>query len=149
MSIITCVSSGCVAQLVEQLTLNQWVQGSSPCASTRTQQPLLWLFCFGLDKAGREPKKGSERQLPRTSANEVRGLRSEWGPSWRRATDGDIQSLRVHQNTTATFVAVLFWSGQSRTRNLFIIDSDNVPTNSADAKQHLLYHQPSGYLPTT
>ena len=28
-------SSGCVAQLVEQLTLNQWVQGSSPCASTR------------------------------------------------------------------------------------------------------------------
>ena len=27
-------SSGCVAQLVEQLTLNQWVQGSSPCAST-------------------------------------------------------------------------------------------------------------------
>ena len=26
----------------------------SPCASTRTQQPLLWLFCFGLDKAERE-----------------------------------------------------------------------------------------------
>ena len=28
-------SFGCIAQLVEQLTLNQWVQGSSPCASTK------------------------------------------------------------------------------------------------------------------
>ena len=26
---------GCIAQLVEQLTLNQWVQGSSPCAPTK------------------------------------------------------------------------------------------------------------------
>ena len=26
---------GCVAQLVEQLTLNQWVQGSNPCAPTK------------------------------------------------------------------------------------------------------------------
>ncbi len=24
-----------IAQLVEQLTLNQWVQGSSPCAGTK------------------------------------------------------------------------------------------------------------------
>ena len=29
--------TGCIAQLVEQLTLNQWVQGSSPCASTRNK----------------------------------------------------------------------------------------------------------------
>ena len=28
---------GLVAQLVEQLTLNQWVQGSSPCKSTKNQ----------------------------------------------------------------------------------------------------------------
>ena len=34
--------SGCVAQLVEQLTLNQWVQGSSPCASTRNKRPFVW-----------------------------------------------------------------------------------------------------------
>ena len=36
--------SGCVAQLVEQLTLNQWVQGSSPCASTRNKRPFVWPF---------------------------------------------------------------------------------------------------------
>ena len=39
-------SSGCVAQLVEQLTLNQWVQGSSPCASTRNNNRHLWRFYF-------------------------------------------------------------------------------------------------------
>ena len=40
---------GCIAQLVEQLTLNQWVQGSSPCAPTKEKKPsfkggflLLW-----------------------------------------------------------------------------------------------------------
>gem|GEM_PF-6757952 len=32
-----------VAQLVEQLTLNQWVQGSSPCEDTTPKNPnLLW-----------------------------------------------------------------------------------------------------------
>ena len=50
-------SSGCVAQLVEQLTLNQWVQGSSPCASTRNKRPFVWpFFCVG--PSGREPVKG-------------------------------------------------------------------------------------------
>lgn len=29
-----------VAQLVEQLTLNQWVQGSSPCEDTNTEKAL-------------------------------------------------------------------------------------------------------------
>ncbi len=36
-----------VAQLVEQLTLNQWVQGSNPCGDTpkrRTQNVLLFSF---------------------------------------------------------------------------------------------------------
>ncbi len=33
----------------------------------------------------------------RTSVNAVRVLRSERDPSWQRATDGNIQSLRVHQ----------------------------------------------------
>ena len=35
---------------------------------------------------------GSERQLTRTSVNAVRVLRSERDPSWRRATDGNLQS---------------------------------------------------------
>ena len=36
--------SGCIAQLVEQLTLNQWVQGSSPCASTKNKNDHLVVF---------------------------------------------------------------------------------------------------------
>ena len=36
-----------LAQLVEQLTLNQWVQGSSPWRCTKTKEHPLWmLFCF-------------------------------------------------------------------------------------------------------
>ena len=41
--------SGCVAQLVEQLTLNQWVQGSSPCASTMKNDHESGLFFMVLD----------------------------------------------------------------------------------------------------
>ena len=37
---------GGIAQLVEQLTFNQWVQGSSPCASTRNKNALLGVFYF-------------------------------------------------------------------------------------------------------
>ena len=33
-----------VAQLVEQLTLNQWVQGSSPCEDTTLKALLSGLF---------------------------------------------------------------------------------------------------------
>ena len=32
------VTVGCVAQLVEQLTLNQRVQGSSPCSPTNSMR---------------------------------------------------------------------------------------------------------------
>ena len=43
-----------VAQLVEQLTLNQWVQGSNPCGDTKTaltggffiSHNLNFSFCF-------------------------------------------------------------------------------------------------------
>ena len=34
-----CHDYGCVAQLVEQLTLNQWVWGSNPHAPTITKSP--------------------------------------------------------------------------------------------------------------
>ena len=30
--------------MVEQLTLNQWVQGSSPCASTTNKETTVWWF---------------------------------------------------------------------------------------------------------
>ncbi len=51
-------SSGCIAQLVEQLTLNQWVQGSSPCASTRNRHAHLDVFYFY--GTGREPEQSCE-----------------------------------------------------------------------------------------
>ena len=35
-----------LAQLVEQLTLNQWVQGSSPWEDTKERHPLGCLSCF-------------------------------------------------------------------------------------------------------
>ena len=37
----------CVAQLVEQLTLNQWVRGSNPRARTnKIMPPLRRLYCI-------------------------------------------------------------------------------------------------------
>ena len=45
---------GCIAQLVEQLTLNQWVQGSSPCAPTKKYKPQRG-FIFLSGQTGREP----------------------------------------------------------------------------------------------
>ena len=51
-------SSGCIAQLVEQLTLNQWVQGSSPCASTRNKNARLGVFYFC--STGRESEQSCE-----------------------------------------------------------------------------------------
>ena len=42
----TIHTTGCIAQLVEQLTLNQWVQGSSPCASTRNKNHRKVVFLF-------------------------------------------------------------------------------------------------------
>ena len=50
------VVTGCVAQLVEQLTLNQWVQGSSPCASTKNKKTTkVVVFIFGRYRLTRIP----------------------------------------------------------------------------------------------
>ncbi len=38
-------SSGDIAQLVEQMTFNHWVQGSNPCVSTKKIPP-LYAGCF-------------------------------------------------------------------------------------------------------
>ena len=35
-----------IAQLVEHLTLNQGVQGSSPCGCTTTENDVLWASFF-------------------------------------------------------------------------------------------------------
>ncbi len=43
------MSDDSVAQLVEQLTLNQWVVGSSPTGVTELQMvnnEAIWLFCY-------------------------------------------------------------------------------------------------------
>jgi hypothetical protein len=43
------VGDGCVAQLVEQLTLNQRVQGSNPCTPTNEINDLALPQCFRVD----------------------------------------------------------------------------------------------------
>ena len=43
-------SFGDIAQLVEQMTFNHWVQGSSPCVPTKNINRNAVLF-FGLGKA--------------------------------------------------------------------------------------------------
>ena len=35
---------GAIAQLVEQMTFNHWVQGSSPCGPTKIKTPPLAVF---------------------------------------------------------------------------------------------------------
>ena len=37
---------GLIAQMVEQLTLNQWVQGSSPCQTTSLQIKVKLILTF-------------------------------------------------------------------------------------------------------
>ena len=49
--------SGDIAQLVEQMTFNHWVQGSSPCVPTRNSTTACRSFNFCMGR-GREPKKG-------------------------------------------------------------------------------------------
>ena len=39
-------SFGAIAQLVEQMTFNHWVQGSSPCGPTRIKTPPSAVFLF-------------------------------------------------------------------------------------------------------
>ena len=50
---------GCVAQLVEQLTLNQWVWGSNPHAPTNKKRGLLKeaSFFIGIGNVGFEAQK--------------------------------------------------------------------------------------------
>ncbi|MBR2412081.1 MAG: hypothetical protein IKB10_00230, partial [Alphaproteobacteria bacterium] len=45
---------------------NHWVQGSSPCVPTKNSTTACRSFNFCMGR-GREPKKGSERQLVKTS----------------------------------------------------------------------------------
>ncbi len=48
---------GCVAQLVEQLTLNQWVWGSNPHAPTIIKRSALCRpFYYGLEALGENPR---------------------------------------------------------------------------------------------
>lgn len=48
-------SSGAIAQLVEQMTFNHWVQGSSPCGPTKKSKPHLRFLFFGLGKQDENP----------------------------------------------------------------------------------------------
>jgi hypothetical protein len=49
---------GRIAQLVEQLTLNQRVQGSSPCAPTRQNKDLAKIIIY-IVLLGKQPVSGS------------------------------------------------------------------------------------------
>lgn len=56
-------SFGDIAQLVEQMTFNHWVQGSNPCVSTKNKDtPLRCVFVFDID-ADLNPKKGVDPQV--------------------------------------------------------------------------------------
>ena len=64
---IKYIGPGCIAQLVEQLTLNQWVQGSSPCAPTKNINRNAVLF-FWSGQTGREPCLRVRQRVDLTSA---------------------------------------------------------------------------------
>ena len=69
--------AGCIAQLVEQLTLNQWVQGSSPCASTKITTTRKGGFYIAA-QIRREPfvtKLQVRQQVDFVSVSETKSLR--------------------------------------------------------------------------
>ncbi len=74
------LTHGCIAQLVEQLTLNQWVWGSSPHAPTKIQIRPKAGFNFGLDTLDENPK-GFDTIAGFASVNEAKPLRVEGAPT--------------------------------------------------------------------
>ena len=58
--VICLINQVFLAQLVEQLTLNQWVQGSSPWEDTKDIRKGVF-FC--VPPAGREPSIGPQKHL--------------------------------------------------------------------------------------
>ncbi len=69
---------GDIAQLVEQMTFNHWVQGSNPCVSTRNiprfvRGIFLWIQQDSNPKKGFDPTAKDRRQhVGEASANEPR-----------------------------------------------------------------------------
>ena len=103
------------------------------------------LFWFGQSRT--RTQKGFGTSVAKNKffykKNAVRGLRSEWDPFTING-NGNIQSLRVHQNKTVTFVTVLFWFGQSRHTAACFIE-----LYILGAILHFLYPQSFVSLPTT
>src|SRR3546814_13849699 len=83
---------GRIAQLVEQLTLNQRVLGSSPSASTKKARPPNnlqhnGLRCFGRGRCcafGRSPSMMGRNRLDREGGGELRHGQGEVGGGPRR-----------------------------------------------------------------
>ena len=98
-------SSGAIAQLVEQMTFNHWVQGSSPCGPTKNQNRPCVGFCFWSGKTRREPKRVRHDSWQERATRSSR-LTSGRGPNI--ANVGDVQSLWPHQKLKPTLCRFLF-----------------------------------------
>ena len=78
-------SSGAIAQLVEQMTFNHWVQGSSPCGPTNKKQNRICGFYFL--RQGRRTR-GFDTIVDENKLSAVRVLRVEGAPLRHIICDG-------------------------------------------------------------
>ena len=62
-------SSGAIAQLVEQMTFNHWVQGSSPCGPTTKIKPPFWWFYFYLVTRDENPRVRHDKPVLQTKCS--------------------------------------------------------------------------------
>ncbi len=91
-----CDNHGCIAQLVEQLTLNQWVWGSSPHAPTKIQSG-RWPDLILVWTSWTRTPLGFDTIAGFASVNAAKPLRVEGPPSRHiYVTDGDVQSPCAH-----------------------------------------------------
>ena len=65
---------GDIAQLVEQMTFNHWVQGSSPCVPTRNKKPPQGGFFNSVD-TGRRTRLSHDRGVGSTMSKRAKPLR--------------------------------------------------------------------------
>lgn len=73
------MSSGGIAQLVEQMTFNHWVQSSSLCASTKKIKPLfaVLFFCAGTRTTEFDYEFVFANEVPRTQYECGAGIYAE------------------------------------------------------------------------
>ena len=106
---------------LEQLTLNQWVQGSNPCARTKTKKlPVGSFFCF---------QRGKGENTGRRVRPQTKGRRSMPVATGNKCSDGEANPCARTKTKKPSFNGRFFMYVGLFLRQVFYIINDNIPHN--------------------